>query len=194
MKRKNYDLAAGSMADIAFLLLIFFLVSTTIQKDKGYIRNMPAKKEGPRRSPALAKNVFEIHINNENQMMVEGSQADHEFLKQQLRAFYLGNSPVGKNAEDQPKWIKSEKFPAYTCLDTVALIKLDAQMKTNYKDYVAIQSDIQEVVEEVRNELAFYYFGTSFDYLKEHKEKEYEKINILKSIVPIRIIESKIDQ
>lgn len=194
MKRKNFDLSAGSMADIAFLLLIFFLVSTTIQKDKGYIRNMPEKAKGPDASPSLDKNVFEIQLNNENQLMVEGAEADRAFLKQQLRVFYLSNSPVGKQVADQPLWIPNEKYPKYLSLDTNAVIKIDALMKTAYKNYVEVQSDIEDVVLEVRNELAFYYFGTSFDYLMEHKEKEFEKIEILKSLAPIRIIDSKVDQ
>ena len=193
MNRKNFDLNAGSMADIAFLLLIFFLVSTTIEKDKGYLRNLPAKVEGTKNRSVPDRDVFFIHLNNDNQLMVEGSASDHEMLKQELRKFYLSNSPMGKASNLHPSWIKSEKYPQYQCLDSSAVIKIDAELKTEYGPYVEIQSDIQDVVHEIRNELAFHYFGTSYDYLIEHKEKEFEKIHILKSLAPIRIIDSKVD-
>ena len=193
MKRKNFDLSAGSMADIAFLLLIFFLVSTTIEKDKGYVRNLPAKITGVVPKPIQDRDVFSIQLNNENYLMVEGLQSDEDLLKQELRAFYLTNSPVGKSSADHPVWIESEKYPNYKCLDTSAVIQIDANLKTEYGAYMDIQSHIQEVAHEVRNEMAFHYFGTSYDYLLEHQEKEFDKINMLKNLVPIRIIDSKVD-
>jgi hypothetical protein len=192
MKRKNFEISAGSMADIAFLLLIFFLVSTTIEKDKGYVRTLAAKNNGPRPEVIPPENVFDVQLNNSNQLMVENIGADSELMKQKLRRFYLANSPLGKHSAQEPLWTLSEKYPGYLGLNEKAFINIHPQMKTDYKSYMQVQSAIEEVVHEVRNEIGLHYFGQTYDYLLEHKEVEFEKLNILKSIVPIRIMDRSV--
>jgi len=192
MKRKTFEISAGSMADIAFLLLIFFLVSTTIDKDKGYIRQMAANSEDPRPSLVNPEDVLLIQFNNSNQLMVENQFADIEQLKEEIRAFYLANSPLGKPSAAQPIWEKHEKHSEYLGLNKKAFINLHPQIKTDYKAYMEVQSAIQEVVYEVRDEISNYYFGASYKYLLEHKESEFEKINIVNALVPIRIMDNRI--
>lgn len=191
MKRKNFEIASGSMADIAFLLLIFFLVSTTIEKDKGYVRNMAAKPEKiplvP--EPVSPENLLYVHLNDKDQLMVRNQFQDHDQLKLEIRKFYISNSPIGSGSANHPKWVISEKYPGYLSLNEKAIINIHPQMKTSYKSYMEVQSCVQSCVQEVRNEIANHYFGVSYDYLMERKEIEVDRISIIRSIVPIRIVD-----
>ncbi|NRA13058.1 MAG: biopolymer transporter ExbD, partial [Crocinitomicaceae bacterium] len=76
-KREIPEINAGSMADIAFLLLIFFLVTTTMEKDTAYIRNIPKKLEvkiPP--APVEKRNICDIAANNQNQLLFRGVAMD----------------------------------------------------------------------------------------------------------------------
>ena len=73
-RRGNQDINAGSMADIAFLLLIFFLVTTTMDVDAGIARKLPEKSENPPEVTIKQKNVLDIVVNRKNQILVEGDQ------------------------------------------------------------------------------------------------------------------------
>ena len=193
MKRKNFEISAGSMADIAFLLLIFFLVSTTIEKDKGYIRNLPEKLSDPRGTNQIKEeNLLDIQINDENKLLVRGQLSDFDQLKSEIRTFYMSNSPLGQGNQNYPLWSQNEKHPKYLGLNKKAVIGIKAQNKTEYKTYIEVQSCLQEVVHEFRNEICNHYFNVSYDYLLEHREAEIDRINIIHSIVPIRIIDQKI--
>ena len=67
-KKKLPEINAGSMADIAFLLLIFFLVTTTIEQDSGILRKLPKKENHPTISDIKEKNTLEIYINLKNEI------------------------------------------------------------------------------------------------------------------------------
>lgn len=71
-KREIPEINAGSMADIAFLLLIFFLVTTTMDKDQAYIRSIPKRVEVPPTDlPEVEeRNIFAIRANSNNELMV----------------------------------------------------------------------------------------------------------------------------
>jgi len=71
-KRELQEINAGSMADIAFLLLIFFLVTTTMDKDTAFIRSIPKKVIVKDPVPVEERNILSIKANNQNQLMVRG--------------------------------------------------------------------------------------------------------------------------
>lgn len=69
--REIPEINAGSMADIAFLLLIFFLVTTTMDKDTAYVRSIPKKVLVPQDpTPVEERNILAIQANSQNQLMV----------------------------------------------------------------------------------------------------------------------------
>src|SRR5210317_2215744 len=71
-RRDNAEINAGSMADIAFLLLIFFLVTTTMDVDSGIARKLPEKSEDTPEVIIKQKNVLDIVVNRNNQILIEG--------------------------------------------------------------------------------------------------------------------------
>ncbi len=97
---------AGSMADIAFLLLIFFLVTTTIETDHGISRKLPPLIDDPGKTLIKEKNIFRVELNQNNELLVEGAIMDIGALKKAAIAF-LDN---GAGVEDwQCNYCKGNK-------------------------------------------------------------------------------------
>lgn len=93
MKKEAPEIPAGSMADIAFLLLIFFLVTTTIASDKGILNILPPKQDPNVPPPDIQvneRNIFNILVNANDQLLVEGEFRDNtEGLTEDVKAFVL---------------------------------------------------------------------------------------------------------
>lgn len=91
--RPSQEVNAGSMADIAFLLLIFFLVTTTIASDKGILNVLPPKLDPNNPPPEIDKNernIFNILINANDQLLIEGEFRDNaDGLDDEIKAFVL---------------------------------------------------------------------------------------------------------
>jgi biopolymer transport protein ExbD len=92
-RRQIEEINAGSMADIAFLLLIFFLVTTTMEVDNGIGRTLPAKlpETDIPPPPVIERNVLKIEANSNDALLVEGLITDLEDLKQIVMDFYTSN-------------------------------------------------------------------------------------------------------
>lgn len=98
--RENEEINAGSMADIAFLLLIFFLVTTTMDQDTGILRLLPPPLDitiDP--PPVKEKNVYEVLVNANDQLLVEGDFMDIADLKNGAIEFFTNPT----NSEDLPE-------------------------------------------------------------------------------------------
>ncbi|WP_070138072.1 ExbD/TolR family protein [Crocinitomix algicola] len=100
-KREVGEINAGSMADIAFLLLIFFLVTTTMEVDAGIGRQLPLKIDyvGPPPPPINKRNVLEILANSKDELLVEGKPTQVDELYDIVMDFYT----VNKNRPDVDK-------------------------------------------------------------------------------------------
>lgn len=96
-RRALQEINAGSMADIAFLLLIFFLVTTTMDQDIGILRQLPppVPEDQPDPPEVKQRNVYEVLVNSNNQLLVEGQRMDIRDLKAGAIEFYTNptNSP-----------------------------------------------------------------------------------------------------
>ena len=96
-RRELQEINAGSMADIAFLLLIFFLVTTTMDQDIGILRQLPPPIPEDMEKPPEVKqrNVYEVLVNSNDQLLVEGQRMDIRELKAGAIEFYTNprNSP-----------------------------------------------------------------------------------------------------
>lgn len=89
------EINAGSMADIAFLLLIFFLVTTTMDQDTGILRQLPPKVEDIVTPPVKKKNVYEVLVNSSDQLLVEENIMDIADLKDGAVEFFT--NPSGRD-------------------------------------------------------------------------------------------------
>ncbi|MCT4561433.1 MAG: biopolymer transporter ExbD [Crocinitomicaceae bacterium] len=105
-KREIPEINAGSMADIAFLLLIFFLVTTTMDRDQAYVRNIPKKIDVIDKVEIEQRNILAIKANSLNQLMVRGTMiADPDDISEKIIEFYQKNEK-----RNDP----TNNFPMYT--------------------------------------------------------------------------------
>ncbi len=137
--RMSNEINAGSMADIAFLLLIFFLVTTTIVEDKGIrVKLPPWSEEEPDITKLKTRNVFSVLVNAQNQLLVRGEPTDIRNLKEDAKEFI--NNP--NNREDL-----AEK-------PTKAIISLKNDRGTEYKTYLEVYNELKAAYNELWDELS----------------------------------------
>jgi biopolymer transport protein ExbD len=158
-RRKMPELNAGFVADIAFLLLIFFLVVTTIAEDKGIPVILPEYYEGEP-GPEKPRNVLKILVNAENNVLVESIPNDKENLKEIVIGFV--NNPL----KEIDKPIDSEN----------AIISIQNDVNTSYETYVKIYSHIHEAYASMRNSMAQENYQTAYAQLSiQHKNSILKK-------------------
>jgi len=147
-KRSAPEVNAGSMADIAFLLLIFFLVTTTIETDSGINRKLPPMEE-PEDQPIIKeKNIFTVVVNKNNKLLVEEKPKDIKDLRASAIAF-LDNG--GGKDEDACNYCQGEKNPTSSDNPKKAIISLKNDRETSYKMYIAVQNELVAAYNDLRN-------------------------------------------
>ncbi len=100
--RVTNSINASSMADIAFLLLIFFLVTTTILNDKGIMVQLPPYEENAAITPVNEENILTVLINKNNELMVEGSALPLDALRDRVKTFIINLLQL-ENLPNSPK-------------------------------------------------------------------------------------------
>ncbi len=186
-KRTPPEINAGSMADIAFLLLIFFLVTTTMDVDTGLQRMLPPPLPPDMPVPPEIKqrNVFVVLVNANNQLLVEGDWLDVRNLRKKAKEFIANPTDKGELPENEMKEVAF--FGMYPVSKQV--ISLQNDRGTSYETYIRVQNELAAAYNELRNELALSKFGKSYDDLVRLGDKE--KTDAIKAIYPQRISEAE---
>ena len=196
-RRSSPEVNAGSMADIAFLLLIFFLVTTTIETDSGINKRLPPidDSEQPEDVKLKEKNIFTVLVNAKDELLIEGEKKPLDSLKTLAIAF-LDNGGGKNDAEDSGKdWLKYDPVEDKWVNNTIpgkkisyvecsycqgkrdpkssdnpdkAIISLTNQRETSYAMYISIQNEIMAAYNEVRNRRSLDLFGQSFQEMKKN--------------------------
>ena len=146
MKKKQRDGAevnSSSMADIAFLLLVFFLVTTTIASDKGIPMVLPPKNDQQIEFKLKEKNIFKVLINSKDQLLVENEPMETEAIREACIKF-LNNRGKDPNSSDSPK-------------DAVVSIKADRG--ASYEKYLTVLDEVTAAYNQSRAE----YLGISLE-------------------------------
>ncbi|OYX28418.1 MAG: biopolymer transporter ExbD [Flavobacteriales bacterium 32-35-8] len=148
-KRAAPEVNAGSMADIAFLLLIFFLVTTTIPKDSGISRKLPPIDESETEPPIIRqKNIFTVSLNNRDQMLVEENLMEIEDLRAAAVEF------LDNNGDGTCTFCKGKKDPDSSDNPDKAVISLKNERETSYATYISVQNELVAAYNELRNRRA----------------------------------------
>lgn len=148
-KRAAPEVNAGSMADIAFLLLIFFLVTTTIETDSGLNRKLPPMDEQEQEDIIIRqRNIFTVVVNKYNQLLVEEEPTELKDLRQMAVAFLDNGGGQGEEACD---FCQGEKDPGSSDNPQKAIISLKNDRETSYKVYVAVQNELVAAYNELRD-------------------------------------------
>lgn len=173
-RREAPEINGGSLADIAFMLLIFFLVATTMDTDFGLPRLLPPPLPPTEVKPPPIKerNVFIVLINSFNQLMVEGEPLDISQLKDKAKEFIANPD----NVETLPakKIVKVDFFGDYEVSKQV--ISLQNDKSTHYDIYIQVHNELAKAYKELKDELAQRKFGKKFAELNIEKQKAIKKI------------------
>lgn len=153
-RRAMPELNASSMADIAFLLLAFFLVTTVIDTEKGIGVKLPPIVESPP-TDISDRNVFSVKINYENQLLIEGEL-----------------SPISKLRERTKDFIRNPSHrPDLSSSPTAAVISLQNDRSTNYRTYVTVYNELKAAYNELWNEEAYRSYGSDYANLSRSRQK-----------------------
>lgn len=170
--RQTAEINAGSMADIAFLLLIFFLVTTTMDIDTGLqvgLPPIPDPNEPPPTSTQNNRDVLEVLINANNQLLVEGELLEVEELTDMTITF-LTNEGVN---------------PKYSTKPEKAIVSLKNDRGTSYETYVNVYNELKRAYRKVRDEEAQKLYGKPYTKLNENQAK------VVKQKYPQKISEAE---
>lgn len=170
-KRQLQEINAGSMADIAFLLLIFFLVTTTMDVDTGLMRGLPPIPDEPEQNQddkVKERNIFVVKINKFDQLLVEGEQMDIHQLRERAREFIA--NPQDKDDLPRKDW-KNINYFGKVYVPVNPIISLQNDRGTSYETYIMVQNELLAAKNELRDELAGQQFNKKFDDLEEEQQK-----------------------
>ena len=155
-RRENSEINAGSMADIAFLLLIFFLVTTTMDVDSGISRKLSEKPPLDYKPPIIKmKNILEININRNDQLLVEDEVMELEDIKQTTIDFLDNGGGIGKTVDDvvgSPcDYCNGKKAENSSDHPNKAIISVQSDRGTSYGMYITVQNELLSAYTELRN-------------------------------------------
>tara|TARA_R110000868_G_scaffold13836_3_gene64306 strand:+ start:1170 stop:1793 length:624 start_codon:yes stop_codon:yes gene_type:complete len=194
------EVNAGSMADIAFLLLIFFLVTTTIETDAGLDRMLPPIEDVTDPPIIKQKNIFTVNINKSGQLLVEDEISDIKKLREQAMAF-LDNGGAAKGSEDYCSYCKGKRDETSSDNPDKAIISLKNDRETKYDIYITVQNEIVGAYNELRNREAQRLYKTNFtdmeaEYLNpetspEKKEVLKERVKKIQELFPQKFSEAE---
>ncbi|EIJ38557.1 ExbD/TolR family protein [Galbibacter orientalis] len=155
------EVNAGSMADIAFLLLIFFLVTTTIETDAGLDRKLPPI-EPPENPPIIKqKNIFTVVVNKNNDLLVEEEVMDLKNLREAAVKFLDNGGGTGEKGESCD-YCQGPKNPESSDHPSKAIISLQNDRLTEYGTYIAVQNELVAAYNQLRNREAQRLYGRDF--------------------------------
>lgn len=145
--RMKNEINAGSMADIAFLLLIFFLVTTTIVEDKGILVKLPPwSDEEPDITKLKERNVYAVLVNAQNDLLVRGEAMDISQLRENAKEFIA-------NPSQRPDYAESP---------VNAIISLKNDRGTEYGTYLTVYNELKGAYSELWDELSLRRYGVPY--------------------------------
>ncbi len=183
--RNTPTINAGSMADIAFLLLIFFLVTTTLDSDIGIQKKMSKKTNTPIK-PINERNVLEITINANNEIQLEGDRIIAlEELKQYAIEFIDNGASTDVNG-NPCDWCNGKKDKTSSDHPTKAVIALESSRSASYSTYIATHNEINNAYADLRSKLSLSEHGITYKELIAAYKQDKDNTSIKAKIEAIK--------
>ncbi|HPE99258.1 MAG: ExbD/TolR family protein [Bacteroidales bacterium] len=182
MARKVPELNTGSMADISFIILIFFLLVSNIDTDLGLARKLPPMPDPDAEVPEVnERNVFVVLVNAYDMLLVEGKPGNINTLRKEAKKFFL-NPTNDKNLSGK-EMVNIPFIGPYE--KSKGVISLQNDRGTSYEMYVKVQNELAAAINEMRDDLAKSKFGKPFSELSEDYSKAVSKA------IPVAISEAE---
>ena len=176
-KRKTPGINGSSSADIAFMLLIFFLITTSMDTDKGLARRLPPpvpKDQKKNEEMDIKKrNILVVLINSNNQILCNNEFIDIKQLREKVRNFI--ENPY--NDEHMPEKTEVDvPFFGKQMVTKNHVISLQNDRGTEYQAYIDVQNELAAAYNELRDEVSRKKFGKAFADLDEDQQKAVQMI------------------
>lgn len=199
-RRSAPEVNAGSMADIAFLLLIFFLVTTTLEKDNGIARQLPPIDKSEIEPPKIKeKNLFIVLVNKNDQLLVNDSPMELEDLRESAIEF-LDNGGALSNSIEYCDYCKGKRSITSSDNPIKAVISVQNDRLTSYKMYISVQNELVAAYNFLRNRESQRLYGWNFtDVKKEVDAGTYlgdlgdaqDKLKEIQKLFPLKLSEAQ---
>lgn len=208
-RQSNQEINAGSMADIAFLLLIFFLVTTTMDTDAGLARQlppMPEQDQKPDDNKIKQRNLLVVLINKHDRLLVNGEEIRVEQLRERTIDF-IENLTQDENLPEKANEVIQIKNPKYYPGSEIpkkiphklfeqrypdgypvskGVISLQNDRGTSYKMYIDVQNELVAAYNIVRDNLSMRMFQKPMAELTDEND-----LDAIRAAIPQRISEAE---
>ncbi|MBQ4196690.1 MAG: biopolymer transporter ExbD [Bacteroidales bacterium] len=184
MAKKTPDINASSQADIAFLLLVFFLITTTMDVDKGINRKLPPMPEENQQQDDIKinrRNIVVVKINSQDRIMVGSQPVDVSQIKDLIVEALTNPNDNPNLPEKEVKSIQGlGNYPV-----SKGVVSLQNDKGTLYNTYIQVQNEIVRAINEIRDEFSTQRYGKKYAQLDEAHQK------IVKEAIPQNISEAE---
>ena len=183
-KKKTPAINSSSTADIAFLLLCYFLMTTTMGSQTGLSRRLPPMPEKDQKvddQKVNRRNIIIVKINSADRLLAGSEPIDVSQLKDKIREF-LTNPTNDPNLPEKEE-IDIEGYGKYPV--SKGVISLQNDRGTSYHAYIAVQNELVKAINELRDEFAFKNYGKPFIQLTQEQQ------DIAKKAIPQNISEAE---
>ena len=184
MAKKTPEVNSSSTADIAFLLLIYFLMTTTMNQDSGLQRRLPPMPDPNQKvedQKVNRRNIIIVKINSMDRLFAGNEPIDISQLKDKIKEF-ITNPAEDKNLPE--KEIKAiEGYGSYPV--SKGVISLQNDRGTSYEAYIAVQNELIKAINELRHDFSVNNYAKPYDKLTEDQQK------IVRTAIPQNISEAE---
>lgn len=148
-KRSRPEVNAGSMADIAFLLLIFFLVTATVPKDHGFNRKLPEIcKDPPCIVDTYKHNILQVLLNHKNQIMINGELIEMHDVTKKVEAF------IDNNGDKSCDYCNGQQLKDASDNPQKAVVSLQTSPNASYEAFIELQDELTKAYKNLRSRYA----------------------------------------
>ena len=183
-KKKVPEINGSSMADIAFIALIFFLMVTTMDKEEGIARQLPPippEDQKVEDQKVNRRNIIQVKINAADRLLAGGVPMDVSQLKDKIKEFMT-------NPYDDPNLPEKEEqdIPGLGKVKvSKGVISLQNDRGTSYQAYITVQNELVKAINELRDDFSMQHFGKKYSKLDE------SQVELVRKAVPQRISEAE---
>ncbi|MCI7514205.1 MAG: biopolymer transporter ExbD [Bacteroidales bacterium] len=184
MARKTPEINSSSTADIAFLLLCYFLMTTTMNQDMGLQRRlppMPDKNQKVEDQKVNRRNIIIVKINSADRLLAGNEPIHVSQLKDKIKEFLT--NPANNPELPEKSEIDIEGYGP--CMVSKGVISLQNDRGTSYQAYISVQNELVAAINELRDEWAMANYGSKYANLDEEKQ------NVVRKAIPQNISEAE---
>jgi len=171
------------MADIAFLLLTFFLLTTTMDQNLGMPRRLPPILEDEQEKPPEInrRNILQVHVNSFDRLLVNGKPLEVILLKDEVKTFISNPN----NDSDKPEKESKNIEGLGPMIVSKGIVSLQTDRGTSYQIYMAVQNEIMRAYAELREDFALAQFQKPYSKLQEDEQ------DAVRGFYPLNISEAE---